>query len=73
MSRNKRGRKAKAIPSIVWQIAINGTVAQKVELLLTDPVTGEARYGAKGELVSKLLSEWLENVESRNCGLGRSK
>ena len=33
------------------------------EYVRTNPVTGKARYGAKGELVSRLLSEWLENME----------
>lgn len=32
---------------------------RKIELLLMDPATGRAKFGAWSELVEALLTEWL--------------
>lgn len=55
----KRGRKAHVIPSVFWRIGIRKDIADKVELLLTDPVLGSIEYGARGKIITELLTKWL--------------
>jgi hypothetical protein len=44
-----------------WHLHIPGTVAAQVELLLLDPFLQQARFGAKSELVTTLLQNWLDS------------
>jgi hypothetical protein len=38
------------------------SLADTVTLLLTDPVTGNARIGARSALIERLLREWVESL-----------
>lgn len=55
-----RGRRKDTIPSIEWKLHIEGLLAAKVELLLTDPMRKKPRWGARSNLVEKLLRQWVE-------------
>lgn len=58
-SRRRRGRPPNVIPTIDWKIHLPIPIAAKVDLLLLDPVTGKTRVGAKSNLVTHLLVQWL--------------
>lgn len=47
-------------PRVKWSIYVPSTLAAQVELLLLDPFLGQAKFGAKSELVAALLQKWLD-------------
>jgi len=55
----KPGRPKNTIPSIDFKIHIPIPVAAKVDIFLLDPVTGKTRHGARSQLVTQLLINWL--------------
>ncbi len=57
-------KKKRASAGVHWHIYISEHLSNKVELLLLDPLTGRTRYGAKGQLVEKLLTEYLRSQTS---------
>ena len=56
----KLGRKPHADKPRQWKITLPDSIATQVELLLCDAMTGKPAYGARGDLITKLLREWLE-------------
>ena len=44
---------------VAWKIYIPNSVAAEVELYLVDEFLGKSRHGAKSDLVTQLLREWL--------------
>ena len=56
----KRGRKPALDRPIKWRISIPFSIASRVDLLLSDPTTGTASIGARSELLSRMLRQWLE-------------
>lgn len=56
----RRGKKPHADPPTEWKISIPTSVAAAVELILTDPLTGKPRHGARAKLITQLLSQWLK-------------
>lgn len=48
-----------------WKIPVRASLAGKVELTLTDPVTREPRYGARTKLVDALLEHWLDSLQGK--------
>lgn len=71
-----RGRKPKHEHGAVsWEVLLPAALAARLELLLLDPLTGAVRYGAKSQLVVRLLEEWLaphakETSDGRSCDDG---
>lgn len=61
----KLGRKPNAVPTIDWKCYVPVNIAAQVDLLLTDPLTGKPKLGARSELVTKLLIRWLNEVKAR--------
>lgn len=60
MPTTRRGRKAFAEKKVRWPgIELPESLATKVDLLLTDPLTGKVKYGARTQLFEQLLREWL--------------
>ena len=59
---SKRGRKPLLIPTEAWKCQIPIDIAAKIDLLLLDPVRGVPVYGARSELVTRLLREYLATV-----------
>jgi len=55
-----RGRKKHAVPCTDWVLSIPVDIANKIDLILHDPVTGKTQYGARSKLVQSLLHQWLE-------------
>lgn len=53
-------RRKNVDPRMTWHIYIPSTIAAQVELILLDPFLQKARFGAKSELVTALLQEWLD-------------
>lgn len=41
------------------KVSVNAAVAAQVDLLLEDPLTRKAKYGARSKLVESLLRNWL--------------
>lgn len=60
----KLGRKPNAVPTIDWKCYVPVNIAAQVDLLLTDPLTGKPKLGARSELVTKLLMAWLASRKS---------
>lgn len=56
----KRGRRQNRDKPIEWSVNIPESVANEVELLLSNPLTGKPVYGAKSSLLTTALREWLE-------------
>lgn len=43
-----------------WKIPVQAELAGKIELVLTDPLTREPKYGARTVLIEALLNHWLD-------------
>ena len=56
-------RKFHVDPPIKLQINVPRSVLDKVEILLFDPVTGQRKYGALSEFVTRLLREELQRLK----------
>lgn len=54
-----RGRRSFHEATEAWSVRIPVTLKAKVDLLLTDPLTGEIKYGSRTQLTEQLLREWL--------------
>ena len=61
-----RGRKAKADRPVEWKISVPESVVAPVSLLLSDPLTGRPAHGARSQLVTRLLREWLMQQQFGN-------
>lgn len=48
-----------------WKLNLSATLAGKTEYLLTDPITGKPKYGARVRLVEALLERWIAEQEGR--------
>ena len=55
----KRGKKPHADPPVEWKISIPQSIAAPVELILSDPLTGKPKHGARSRLLAELLNNWL--------------
>lgn len=58
----KVGRPALLVPTTDWKVRIPVDLAAKADLLHLDPVRGTPTYGARSELITRLLREYLENL-----------
>ena len=58
-----KGRKPYTEPRIQWKVYLRLTVAAQIELLLLDPTREKIRYGARNELIERLLLEYLEKIK----------
>lgn len=54
------GRKLHVDRPVDWKISIPTSVTAPVSLLLSDPLTGVPRHGARSKLITRLLREWVE-------------
>jgi len=54
-----RGRKTLTDRPVEWKVSIPSSIAAPTALLLSDPLTGRPRHGARAELITRLLREWL--------------
>ena len=57
-------RRRQTDPSVQWCIPITESVATAVDARLIDPVRGKARYASRGQLVTALLRQWLNDLET---------
>ena len=53
------GRKPYAEPRVAWKVYLPQNLAAEIELLLLDPMREKIRYGARNELLERLLREWI--------------
>ncbi len=58
-----RGKKPLIDEPIHKKLSLSGSVVKDVEELLHDPVHGCVRYGAFGDLVTKLLRNWVKEQQ----------
>jgi len=56
---SKRGRKPKADPPVRWELSLPLSLATEIELALLDPLRGKVAHGARTDLVTMLLRQWL--------------
>lgn len=54
------GRPRKIDRPVEWKVYVPSSVANVVDLLMLDPVTGNIRKGARSALVEELLRRWVE-------------
>lgn len=59
----KRGKKAHLDPPVEWKISIRSSTAAQIALLLTDPLTGKIKHGARGQLIDRLLTDWIRKQQ----------
>lgn len=57
----KVGRKALLTPTIEWKVRIPVDLAAQADLINLDPMRGTLKYGARSELVTTLLREYLSS------------
>lgn len=58
-------RPKKANPTERMTVYVEAELLQKVDILLTNPLSGNIKYGARSALVERLLREWL-NTQREN-------
>ncbi len=58
----KLGRPALLIPTTEWKVRVPVDLAAKADLLHLDPIRGNLRYGARSELITILLRDYLANL-----------
>ncbi len=56
----KGGKKKYADRPVDWKISIPESLAATVSLILSDPLTGRPKHGARSRIIVGLLREWLE-------------
>lgn len=56
----KGGKKQLADRPVDWKISLPTSITAPVSLLLSDPMTGRPKHGARSKLIAKLLRDWLE-------------
>lgn len=59
MGNHNSGRRPHLDPPVEWKVTIPTSVAQRVEIALVDPARGKPRFGARAQLITQLLREWL--------------
>lgn len=59
----KTGKKLHADRPVDWKLSIPTSVAAPVSLLLSDPLTGRPKHGARSRLVTRLLREWVQQKQ----------
>lgn len=58
-----RGRRPATVPTVPWKDYIPVDVASEVELLLLDPTRERVKYGARSELITTLLRQYIAKVK----------
>lgn len=53
------GKKPHADPPVNWKLSLPQSVTAPVALILSDPLTGLPKHGARSKLIEQLLREWL--------------
>lgn len=67
-----RGRKPLTDKSVEWKISLPSSVAVRVELFLTNPLTGKPRYGTRSKLITQLLQDWLDVMQPTTTPEGKT-
>lgn len=60
--RSSSGRPQHTDPPVIWEISLPRSLTQKIEILLTDPLTGKTRYGARSKLIESLLLSYISSL-----------
>lgn len=53
-------RRASNRPYVRWLVNIDKATAERIDLLLLDPLAGRTAYGARSALINQLLNEYLD-------------
>jgi hypothetical protein len=56
-------RPRKPIRTRLYQFRLNVEIADSIDLLLVDPLTGKVPYSARGELIESLFRQWLREQQ----------
>lgn len=59
----KPGRPALITPTVEWKLRVPVDLAAKADLLHLDPMRGTLRYGARSQLITTLLRDYLANLQ----------
>lgn len=62
--RSASGRPQHTDPPRLWEISLPSSLCTHIEALLRDPLTGRTRYGARSQLIERLLREWAARSAS---------
>ncbi len=66
---SQAGRKPNVIPRVRWDLYLPATIAAEINLLLLDPTRDKIRYGARNELIEKLLRDYVRKIKvEQNSG-----
>ena len=52
-------RPRSAIRKVRWLVSVDEPIANRIDLLLVDPMSGRSTYGARSALINRLLAEYL--------------
>lgn len=52
------------VPRTEWKVCLSSLTAAQVENRLFDRVHGKPHYGLRGELIERLLREWLDRTST---------
>ena len=55
----KTGKKPHSDPPVNWKLSLPQSLTASVALILSDPLTGLPKHGARSKLIEQLLREWL--------------
>lgn len=69
----KLGRKPYTEPRAEWKVYLPSSLAAEVELLLIDPLREKVKYGARNELLEKLLRDWLQKEKEKASATGQTQ
>ena len=58
----KLGRPPLHTPTTEWKVRVPVDLAAKADLLHLDPIRGTLKYGARSELITSLLREYLATI-----------
>ena len=60
-----RGKKPAPEPLIQRHVWLPESLDAKLNLLLLNPTTGKVKYGARGDLINRLLQQYLSKREKK--------
>lgn len=64
-----RGRKRHNDEPVTWRLNFPRSVAEEIEEIFRDPLTGRVTYGARNKLITRLLRLWLADRSKINAML----
>lgn len=61
-----RGRKPLNEPTVKIGVYLPKRLADRLDMLLVDPIRFRTRYGSKSELITKLVKEFFDHADRQH-------